>query len=87
MSKTNDADRTLAFAGILQALQLVQRTAYGKPYDVDALQSSLHSILQLDADTVQDVYGGISGVKNGLQLLQTQLIGGKGKPARTGSAA
>ena len=76
----DNTDRTLAFAGILQALHLVQQTAAGKPYDLDAFQSSLNSILLIDAPSVIDVYGGVSGVSAGLRLLQTQLISSNKKP-------
>jgi len=80
MTRKNDKDRALAFAGILQALQLVQSTAYGKPYDLEAIQSTLTSILLIDAATVEDVYGGVAGVKSGLRLLKTQLMSDKQKP-------
>ncbi|HHJ15537.1 MAG TPA: lysogenization regulator HflD [Gammaproteobacteria bacterium] len=74
------SDRTLAFAGILQALRLVQNSANGKPCDVDALQTTLNSILLIDADSVEAVYGGAGGVATGLRLIQTQLVGGAPKP-------
>jgi high frequency lysogenization protein len=80
MTRKIDKDRTLAFAGILQALQLVQNSAYGKPYDLEALQATLSSILLIDAATVEDVYGGVAGVKSGLRLLKTQLMIDKQKP-------
>jgi high frequency lysogenization protein len=80
MNGKNDHERALAFAGILQALQLVQSTAYGKPYDVQAFQASLNSILLIDADTVEEVYGGVAGVRGGLRLLKTQLMSQKQKP-------
>jgi high frequency lysogenization protein len=80
MTRKNDKDRALAFAGILQALQLVQSAAYGKPYDLEAFQATLTSILLIDAATVEDVYGGASGLKSGLRLLKTQLMSNKQKP-------
>jgi high frequency lysogenization protein len=80
MSIKNDRDRVLAFAGILQALQLVQSSAYGRPCDVDALQSSLQSILAVDVDTVAQVYGGSQGVRSGLRLVQSQLLNAGRKP-------
>jgi len=80
MTRKNDKDRALAFAGILQALQLVQSTAYGKPYDLQAFQTTLTSILLIDAATVEEVYGGAAGVKSGLRLLKTQLMSDKQKP-------
>lgn len=80
MSSKTDTDRTLAFAGILQALQLVQSSAYGRPYDADAFQASLKSVLALDAGGVPEVYGGIRGVQKGLRLVQAQLMNDKHKP-------
>jgi high frequency lysogenization protein len=80
MSIKTDQNRTLAFAGILQALQLVQQTAYGRPYDVDAFQATVQSTLLLDTDSVTEVYGGVNGVRSGLRLLQTQLMNSKQKP-------
>jgi high frequency lysogenization protein len=80
MSEHNIEDRTLAFAGILQALQLVQLTAYGKPCDLMSMQASLGSILVVDADSVEAVYGGIDKLRPGLLLLKAQLVGGQRKP-------
>lgn len=80
MTRKIDKDRALAFAGILQALQLVQNSAYGKPYDLETLQATLSSILLIDAATVEDVYGSVTGVKSGLRLLKTQLMIDKQKP-------
>jgi len=79
MNIRTEHNRTLAFAGILQALQLVQRTAYGKPCDVDALQTTLHSVVMLQSDSVDAVYNGTDGIRAGLRLLQTQLLSGGGQ--------
>jgi high frequency lysogenization protein len=80
MSCNNDKDRALAFAGILQALQLVQSSAYGKPYDFESFQATLSSVLLIDAATVEQVYGGVVGVRSGLRLLKTQLMSDRKKP-------
>lgn len=80
MNINTDANRTLAFAGMLQALQLVQQTAYGKPYDVNTFQATLKSVLALDAGSVEAVYGGVEGVRSGLHLLKRQLLGNREKP-------
>lgn len=80
MNDTQHTDRALAFAGILQALQLVQNAAHGRPSDVEALQASLSSVLRLDASSVEEVYGGIQPLSNGLRLLQTQLMSQNKKP-------
>lgn len=73
-------NRTLAFAGILQALQLVKQTARGKPVDVDSLQATLRSVLAVDAASVEDIYDGAMGVRSGLRLIQSQLLGLRQKP-------
>lgn len=80
MSNANIFDQALAFAGILQALQLVQKTAYGKPCDAAALQCMLNSILTIDASSVTEIYGGKEGLNSGLRALKTQLMGGGEKP-------
>ncbi len=80
MNDTQYTDRALAFAGILQSLQLVQNAAHGRPSDVEALQASLSSVLRLDASSVEDVYGGVEPLNNGLRLLQTQLMSQNKKP-------
>lgn len=80
MNLRTEPNRALAFAGMLQALQLVQQTAYGRPSDADSLVSTLNSVLTLDADSVAEVYGGIGGVRTGLRLIQSQLLGEQKKP-------
>jgi len=80
MSEHSPEDRTLAFAGILQALQLIQQSAYGKPCNLVSMQASLGSILTIDSSSVKAVYGGIDKLRPGLLLLQTQLIGKNRRP-------
>jgi len=80
MSEHNINDRALAFAGILQALQLVQHSAYGKPCDLTSMQASLGSILVIDSASVEAIYGGVDKLRTGLTLLKTQLMGGRHKP-------
>ena len=80
MNIRTEHNRALAFAGMLQALQLVQQTAYGKPVDNDSLTATLGSVLALDADSVEDIYGGVAGVHTGLRLIQSQLLGDRNKP-------
>jgi len=80
MSEHGINDRTLAFAGILQALKLVGDTAHGKPCDLSSMQASLGSILIIDSDSVADIFGGIDNIRPGLLLLKSQLISGQHKP-------
>jgi high frequency lysogenization protein len=80
MSIRTTRNRTLALAGILQSLHLVQQTAYGKPCDADAMQTSLRSVLSLDAASVDAVYDGIAGLRTGLDMVRSQLLGERGRP-------
>ena len=67
-------DRTLAMAGMLQAAFLVQQVArQGKITEEGAFQSSIESIFVTDANTVAEVYGGISGITLGLRLVRRHL--------------
>ncbi len=73
MTEHTDTDRALAFAGILQALRLVQDSAHGRSGDTAALHASLNSILAIDAPSVREVFGELEGLRPGLQLLVSQL--------------
>jgi high frequency lysogenization protein len=66
-------DRTLALAGIFQAAGLVQTTARFGNADVAAVRASLESVLRVDADSVEQVFGGMSGVVAGLRILIERL--------------
>lgn len=79
-SRDKSAERCLAIAGVLQALELVQRAAHGKPVDQDAFAASLQSLFALDPATTEDVYGGARGVRDGLSTLVEEFGGGNGRP-------
>ncbi|MDO9372367.1 MAG: high frequency lysogenization protein HflD [Gammaproteobacteria bacterium] len=66
-------DKALALAGIFQACRLVQQVARKNMADNVALEASLASVFNLDADTTEAVYGGVEGVRPGLKILQEQL--------------
>ncbi|MCK5355344.1 MAG: high frequency lysogenization protein HflD [Methyloprofundus sp.] len=65
--------QTIALAGIAQAAYLVHQIATTGKADKEAMQASLNSLLLLDADNPVDIYGGLSGVKVGLEQLNNQL--------------
>jgi len=66
-------DRTLALAGIFQAVQLVQRTArFGSP-NGPGYAPCIKTIFDLDPNSTETVYGGVSGIERGLKLLRDQL--------------
>ncbi|MCX7088089.1 MAG: high frequency lysogenization protein HflD [Methylococcales bacterium] len=70
-------NQTIALAGIAQAAALAQQLAVTGRADPEALQSSVGSILKINADNVIDVFGDLSGLKLGLTELANQLTGTK----------
>jgi len=62
--------RTLALAGILQACKQVQNLARNGRVDVYDVEPIMQSILVLDAINTPAVYGGVPGVKAGLQIIK-----------------
>lgn len=65
--------QTIALAGIAQAAYLVHQLATTGKADKQAMQASLNSLLVLDADNPVDIYGGLAGIKLGLEQLSSQL--------------
>lgn len=74
MSFTID-DRTLALAGVAQALQQVRRIAETGQSDARIVQTAMESVMRLDAPSVSAVYGNAAAVAPGLRLLHNQLTG------------
>lgn len=67
--------RVIALAGVLQACTLVRQVATTGQADTTAAEASLGSIFRIDSDSVEDVFGGLSGVRVGLQALIQNLDG------------
>ena len=65
--------QTIALAGIAQAAYLVHQLATTGKADKEVMQASLNSLLVLDVDNPVDIYGGLSGIKVGLEQLNNQL--------------
>lgn len=63
-------ERTIALAAVLQACQQVQSLARTGHASGDAFDSSLQSILVLDAVNTPAVFGGVEGLRSGLTLLK-----------------
>lgn len=68
-----DNERLIALAGIYQAAYLTQQVARRGMADTEALEASIYSLFQTDAESVAAVYGGPEGVASGLQHLCNQL--------------
>lgn len=71
-------DSTLAFAGMLQAGELVRQTATSGHCSGTAAAVSVGSIFKRSPQTTADVYGGAAGVRVGLQVL-TELFSARQK--------
>lgn len=69
--------QTIALAGIAQAAALVQQLATTGRADAEAMEASIASILKIDSDSVTDVYGGLEGIRLGLEQLSQQMTGYK----------
>ncbi|HUD43325.1 MAG TPA: high frequency lysogenization protein HflD [Dokdonella sp.] len=68
--------RVIALAGVFQACTLVRGVAVDGRCDAQAAQASIASVLRIDADTPQAVFGGVSGIRLGLEALIRQIEGG-----------
>ncbi|MBY6197446.1 high frequency lysogenization protein HflD [Vibrio hangzhouensis] len=62
-------DRTIAFAGICQAVALVQRVAKDGYCDSDAFETSIKAITNMNPSSTLDVFGSESDLKIGLECL------------------
>ena len=65
--------RTIALAGLFQAVQLVQQTGKGIFRDAAATRTCLDSIFRTDTASVEAVFGSIPALRNGLEVLELQL--------------
>lgn len=62
-------DATIAFAGTLQVGELVRQTATSGHCSQQAARASLDSVFKMQADSTEDIYGGLGGVRMGLRVL------------------
>lgn len=68
-------DRTLALAGVFQAVQLVKEIAHQGSMSTDNYEASVGSIFNTQPDTTAAVYGGLHNVTNGIKLLRIHMGG------------
>ena len=62
-------DKTIAFAGMLQASELVRQIATSGQCSQQAAQVCIGSIFTRNPESTEDVYGGLGGVRMGLRVL------------------
>ncbi|MDZ7781604.1 MAG: high frequency lysogenization protein HflD [Halioglobus sp.] len=70
---SNLEQQAIALAGVAQAARLVDQIARTGSYPPEFLEPSIHSLFEFEPRRIQDVFGGIAGVKLGLHNLITLL--------------
>ena len=73
MALNTFTNQTIALAGIAQATFLVQEIATKGTADQKTMEASIGSLIAIDSDSVANVFGGLEGLKIGLEQLQLQL--------------
>jgi len=68
-------ERTMALAGIFQATELVRQAANHGTWSGYAADTCLDSLLAIDADTVEEIYGNVNGLRLGAETLVSILQG------------
>ncbi len=69
----NLTHQTIALAGLSQSVQLVRNIARTGTANSNDMETCLSSLLKINADSVEDVYGGLKNLQPGLALLEQQL--------------
>lgn len=68
-------NQTIALAGIAQAAALVQQLATTGTADSAAFEASIGSLFINDEQGIANVFGGLSGIKLGIDQLNVQMTG------------
>jgi high frequency lysogenization protein len=68
-------ERTMALAGIFQATELVRQAANHGTWSGYAADTCLDSLLAIDADTVEEIYGSANRLRLGAETLVSVLQG------------
>src|SRR5690554_4351850 len=67
--------RTMALAGIFQATELVRQAANHGTWSGYAAEHCLHSLLAMEADSVEGIFGGTQNLRLGAETLVAVLQG------------
>ncbi|MDG2365603.1 MAG: high frequency lysogenization protein HflD [Methylococcaceae bacterium] len=80
-------NQVIALAGLTQAVYQVKKIATTGMAEQTPFESSISSILKIDAKNVEDIYGGLPGISSGLNQLQRQLTGAEPPDSEQGRYA
>ncbi len=78
MTTNSIRSQTIAIAGILQSVYLADQIALSGEYSPESFNPSINSLFEFDAASVEAVFGGLHGVKLGLELI-IDVLGGDSK--------
>ena len=73
-NRTRLEQQAIAMAGVAQSARLVDQVSKTGSYPMEFLGPSVNSLFAFDVESVEDVYGGIAGVKLGLNNLSSLLV-------------
>ena len=73
--KKSIQNQVIALAGLAQAVYLVKQIARYGTADADAVEASIDSVLKINAADIEEVFGGLIGLKAGFRQLKKQLRG------------
>ncbi|HEX5755960.1 MAG TPA: high frequency lysogenization protein HflD [Arenimonas sp.] len=76
-------DRTLALAGLLQAIRCVQLLANTGQSETQPLNACIESLFRFDAETAEAIYGGAGQLESGLKRVISQIAGPDRDPTQT----
>ncbi|MBN7798804.1 high frequency lysogenization protein HflD [Parahaliea mediterranea] len=71
--RSNLEQQAIALAGVVQAARMVDQLSKTGSYPLEFLEPSIHSLFEFEPGQVEDIYGGVSGVKLGLHNLASLL--------------
>jgi high frequency lysogenization protein len=69
------SQRTLALAGVFQASELVRQAATHGTWSGYAASAMLRSLLTLESDSIEEIYGGMERMKLGVEVMISILQG------------
>lgn len=82
--QANNRNRTFALAALFQNVEGVNQIATTGQVNNELLTQAINSLLIESANEIEDLYGGVTGLKTGLEVLLHQLSAGRltsdGKP-------
>ena len=74
--KRSLTEQTVAFAGVIQAGELVRQIATGGQCSQAFARNSIDSLFTPDAESTEAVFGGLSGIRLGLTMTREMATRG-----------